>query len=475
MHESPSAPHASFFAPPDERRRIPVDDFHAEYPALSYDPDNERETRSHTSYVRRCLDDFVRSTEGHPVRSFTWGPEHRTQVSRHPVYQGAPYAAEAFGSLPTLSRSVLRTTAEPFDYTAAESTLAYGDQTSGTSGAPLTVVYSPPYMAQYQSLNIIKVAVRARIRGLGDRPVFSVTLTDNPSLGAGLFFTDPLDLVGLQLIWHVDTGDPESLARMTAMLELLNPEAVSSKPNLFTVLLDHWAREGRPAPCAPRFGVSGGAMLTDTLRKRFQEYFGAQVISSYGISEAGYLGSECDHGTIHLDESLHERFEVVPQAGREGSESGSENGTEAGELAVTSLSNRCMPLVRYRVGDMVRMSRNTCGCGAPGPVLDELRGRTTIVFRLGDGQKLSPTRYMDLFQKNPGLLEYQLTQREPRSFLVRVQSRAGLTPAERAALGAKVRDDIAAGMPVPVEVAWEECVFEQEGAKFARFRSEVTS
>jgi phenylacetate-CoA ligase len=443
------------------------------YPDLSHDSEHEEEMRRHRVSTEKSLAEFVRYTVDGDVGSGrnnpVWGQEEKDQISRHPVYRGESYKSLEFGSLPFLSRQILRTTADPFDYEAAGSKLAYANQTSGTSGAPLTVVYSPPYMAQYETLSVLKVGIRAGLKELGARPVFSVFLTDNPSVGSGVLLPGVLGLVGHQLLWPVDPADPASVARATDMLRALDPEVVSSKPNLFSLLIERWQDAGLPVPCRPRYGLSGGAMLPDQIRSRFESFFQAPLLSSYNISELGYLGSECRERKIHLDESLHQWFELVPLAAQEPADDGT------GELAVTSLTNRCMPLVRYRVGDIVRMSRDTCACEGAGPVLDELRGRTTIIFDLGEGQQLSPTRYMNLFKNNPGLLEYQLTQEKPRSFLVRAQPRADVPADARAALCESVRDEIAAGMPVPADVRCEESVFEQEGAKFARFRSEVTA
>ncbi|WP_336047954.1 phenylacetate--CoA ligase family protein [Streptomyces sp. CA2R101] len=461
----------SYFAEAGERSRIPVDEVLRAHPKLSYDREREADDEAEAEYVKELLRRFAGYVRAESPEPFIWAEDGQSQISRHPIYQGSAYARAEFEELPSLSRSALRKHAEPFDYTAAETTVAYGDQTSGTSGAPLTVVYSPRFMAQSVHLTLIKVAIQAGIEGLGNRPVFGINVTDNPRLRDGVIMTDPLDLTGLRLIWHVDTGDPESLAAFTHILRDYEPEVISSKPNLYKILLDHWAETGQQAPCHPKFAVSGGAMLSDDLRARISAFFGCPAVSAYAVSETGHLGSECVRQKIHLDETLHERFELLPLLGE-----AEDTPEEIGELAVTSLSNACMPLVRYRLGDIARLSRDSCECGQPGPVLDELRGRTTIVFDLGEGVLLSPTRYMDLFKTNPELLEYQLTQVSSRSFRLRLELRSDVSPAEeREATCRRIRDAIAAGMPVSADIEWEECVFEQEGAKFARFRSEVTA
>jgi phenylacetate-coenzyme A ligase PaaK-like adenylate-forming protein len=318
-------------------------------------------------------------------------------------------------------------------------------------------------MSQSLYLEPIKIMLRAGLSELGARPVLSAFLTDNPSRGAGLVVPNPLDEVGHTLVVHVDPNDPVSLQRVGELLEDLQPEVLSSKPNLFRMLLDRWNGLSPFPSYRPRLVVSGGAMLDDALRHSLREALGCPVTSSYAISEAGYIGSECPHGRMHLDLSVHHRFEIVDESGRPAT---------TGELVITTLANSCMPLVRYRMGDTVTLAEE-CRCGRPGPILRELHGRSTQIFDLGGGAKLSPTRYMKLFELHPAVLEYQLTQTSERRFRLRVELEPDLGADQRRDALAAVARYITAGMPVPVEVDCAEETFDTAGAKFARFRSEV--
>ncbi|MFJ6943275.1 hypothetical protein ACISU4_01205 [Streptomyces wuyuanensis] len=462
--------HEDYFAPASERRRRTVDDLRTDYPSLEFDAERDAADRAEASFIQASLDEFIARLNGRtPSAAFAWDNGSRERISPHPVYQREVYRTRSFDDLPTLNRAMLRTYPTPFDYEATAGSTVYTDRTSGTSGAPLTVYYSQTFMAQYLHLNMIKVALAGGIEGIGRRPVFSVRITDNQAYKGGVVIPNPLDLVGLSVIHHVDVTQGEAFEELARLLADLDPEVVIAKPNLHKILLEHWEREGAEAPIRPLMVVSGGAMLLDELRGRIGGFFGCPVISAYAISEAGYLGSECPRRHIHLDETVHERFESVPVEGA------AEDDTARGELTVTSMSNDCMPLVRYRVGDLVDFTTESCACGRPGPLLRELRGRTTIVFDLGNGFLLSPTRYMDMFKDNPELVEYQLTQKQRRSFHLGIELRSGLAAHEREAALVRIRNTVEAGMPVPAELTLEERVFEGEGAKFARFRSEVTA
>ena len=103
------------------------------------------------------------------------------------------------------------------------------------------------------------------------------------------------------------------------------------------------------------------------LRKRVQATLGAEVFSYYGSSETSALGIECPaHAGIHLftSRTLFE-METDPTV------------PDHGELIVTTLVQRALPLLRYRLGDLVRLRPGPCACGLGDPRIDVL-GRSEM-------------------------------------------------------------------------------------------------
>jgi phenylacetate-CoA ligase len=62
---------------------------------------------------------------------------------------------------------------------------------------------------------------------------------------------------------------------------------------------------------------------------------------------------------------------------------------EQGELVVTTLTRRGMPLIRYRTGDAVRMAPGPCRCGSVLRCLEGVEGRLEDVVDLGRGAPLT--------------------------------------------------------------------------------------
>lgn len=92
-----------------------------------------------------------------------------------------------------------------------------------------------------------------------------------------------------------------------------------------------------------------------------------------GIESRGKKGLRCDFLNKNIaPRFFHPRtdffyFEVIDQEGRPVAES------ETGEMVITTLFKTPLPLVRYRTGDLVSISKDDCGCGKK--LLMEVFGR----------------------------------------------------------------------------------------------------
>lgn len=110
-------------------------------------------------------------------------------------------------------------------------------------------------------------------------------------------------------------------------------------------------------------------VLSDSVRHQIEEGLSCEVFNHYGMTELGYGGAlECrEHQGMHIRENDLYVEIVEPISGKslpEGS---------LGEIAVTTLTRKGMPLIRYRTGDMGRMLPGRCPCGSILKRLDGIR------------------------------------------------------------------------------------------------------
>jgi phenylacetate-CoA ligase len=192
-----------------------------------------------------------------------------------------------------------------------------------------------------------------------------------------------------------------------------------------------------------------GASIPAT-RARLEAAFGATAYDLPGLTEIAAWGFECDarSGLTHVHEDycypevLDERGEPVGPGGR-------------GELVLTSLYRKAMPLIRYRTRDVVQRADRRCPCG-----------RTLVAFeggvlaRLDDMKKIRgiivyPRRIEELVRPHTVVDEFQIVFRRHEGLddiLVRLDPSPALSDAERTALGGAVADDLRTGLGIRVTV-----------------------
>lgn len=122
--------------------------------------------------------------------------------------------------------------------------------------------------------------------------------------------------------------------------------------------------------------------VPDALSRELERVWRTRVFNHYGMTETGLGGGvECEaRAGYHLREA-DLLFEIVdPVTGDVAAEA------ETGEIVVTTLTRRGMPLIRYRTGDLGRFIPEPCPCGTVlrrmAPVKERVRDR---VFLTGGG------------------------------------------------------------------------------------------
>lgn len=115
-------------------------------------------------------------------------------------------------------------------------------------------------------------------------------------------------------------------------------------------------------------------------RAAVERAFNAEVFEWYGARDLGHIATECrQHDGMHVNayglyvETLKDGRPVLD---------------EPGDIVVTDLFNRAMPLIRYRTGDVGVLTAHRCACGSALPVLKEVIGREADVFKLRGGARV---------------------------------------------------------------------------------------
>ncbi len=183
-------------------------------------------------------------------------------------------------------------------------------------------------------------------------------------------FARALDLLGVDEAYVYSVG--RNQGQTLDSLVRLDPTTIFAVPSMFE----------RCWPALRRlYDEAGGGSLGKVvflgervpkqLRAQLESEHGIEVFSYYGAAETSSLGIESSaHAGIHLytDRNV---FELGP----------SERGGSDGQLVVTSLTQKTVPLVRYALGDEIVVIPGDCPCNLPYPRVDVL-GRAGDSFSL---------------------------------------------------------------------------------------------
>ncbi len=159
------------------------------------------------------------------------------------------------------------------------------------------------------------------------------------------------------------------------------------------------------APCPLETVIVSGDTLLAGMRRSIEAFFRCKCRDSYGQAEGVLMAMECGMGRMHLL-SMTGIAEILRE---DGSPCGS---GEVGEIVATGLLNDAMPLVRYRTGDYASWAvQQTCSCGNPEPVIENLEGRVDDYIITEDGRKIG--RLSTAMKRSPRIHSSQLVQDRP--------------------------------------------------------------
>ncbi len=162
------------------------------------------------------------------------------------------------------------------------------------------------------------------------------------------------------------------LDAMLTALRALRPSVILTIPSLLARAEKHFAGLW-PAGTSPlRCLISTGEPMPAKLRDAIKRAWGCSVMSLYGTTETGCLASECRcEDGHHFDVDAHvltlgQPRRVAPDM-------------LEGELLLTTTQICTQAVVKYAVGDIVRVGLAPCPCGEPTPRIWHMR-RTQDAF-----------------------------------------------------------------------------------------------
>lgn len=166
----------------------------------------------------------------------------------------------------------------------------------------------------------------------------------------------------------------------------------------------------------PNAIMSSAQILPENVRELIEQRFGCKVYDKYGSREFSGIAYEDGTGTGHLVqmESYHVEILKNGKVAKPG---------ETGEIVITDLNNYCVPLIRYRIGDL-----------ATAPNIDEIgnqkiqfhrigkiQGRTQALVHCKNGKWLPGTFFAHFFKDYAEeVRHYQVIQQKNMDILLKL-------------------------------------------------------
>lgn len=237
-------------------------------------------------------------------------------------------------------------------------------------------------------------------------------------------------------IQHISPGTAPSYFQ--ALVEF-KPLMVRGIPSFLNLIAQYMLETGKTY--RPQAVFTYSETLLDAQRKALEQAFHCPVYNFYSNGERAGQILQCEHGNLHVMTETG----VVEVIGRDEKPAAA---GEVGELVITSLINRAMPLIRYRIGDTGILAEGNCPCGRDTPMLKSLTGRTNDFLVTSDGRHIMP---IGVFADTKNIMEAQLIQENIDSVIVKIVPRQGFGPNDEKQIIKEMRWELGTGINIHIQ------------------------
>ena len=362
-------------------------------------------------------------------------PYYREQFEEIGIEAGDLRELRDLAAIPTMAKADLQERADDLLSSAHPEDSRTYSTTGGSTGVPVGFWFDNPESVAAERAFIAALWSRVGYRE-GDR---TVVLRGEVVASGEPWQLQPEEAQLRVSSYHLtDALIPRQLER----IRRFRPRFIQGYPSSLMLVARHMVDHDEPPVDGVRALLCGSENLYDWQRELLERAFGCRPFSWYGLSERVALAGECEH-----DRALH----VFPQYGIvelvDGDGRRIDRPGEVGEIVGTGLTNRSMPLIRYRTQDAAAWADGPCPhCGRPYRRLERIEGRLQEFIVAASGRPVSMTAinmHSGLFDN---VRQFRFFQDTPGRIVLRVVPKPSYGPADeeriRRELAPKLGSDI---------------------------------
>lgn len=112
-----------------------------------------------------------------------------------------------------------------------------------------------------------------------------------------------------------------------------------------------------------------GELCSEYEERTIKKVWNVPIMDNYGARETWPIAFRCQYGKFHVSDNIY-------------------ISDDEGELLVTSLIKKCQPLIKYKLGDIGKVSWTSCQCGCASQIIEDLIGRKNDYIYLNEREKI---------------------------------------------------------------------------------------
>lgn len=377
---------------------MPLHHWVVSYPALRYYDQLRRTQWLHPDQVRDLQARRLRALIKHAYRHV---PYYREMLDRLAIDPKEIRSLEDLQRLPVLTKEDIRNNLH-FDLMSDthDKSKMLPVTTSGSTGEPL-ILYADKTQLEMRWATTLRNIEWTGYR-FGDRQV----RLWHSTLGMSRLqaFKERLDaLLTRRRFFPAFEMNESTIGRYVEFLREKRPALIDGYAEAFN-LIGNYLKENHVDGIRPKGIISSAQTLSDDSRAIIEQAFHAKVFDKYGSREFSGIAHECEahHGhhvnaESYIVEILRDGRPALPG--------------ETGEVVVTDLTNYCVPLIRYALGDLATATDEQCPCGRGLPLIGSIQGRMQAIIIGTNGCFLPGTFFAHLLKDYGHILkQFQVVQ-----------------------------------------------------------------
>ena len=340
--------------------------------------------------------------------------------------------------LPFVTKSMLKTNSSRFEY-PRNGRWINKKTTGGSTGQPVTIIKNREAFASelaatwrgYRWANIQIGDRQARFWGV-------------PFSKKGVLLTKTTDLLCNRMRLSAFSFTESSLRNYTDQIYKFKPDYFYGYVSMLNEYADYILRCRIAPPLCLKSIITTSEVLHDSIRFKLEKIFNTKVYNEYGCGEIGSVAHECEHGSMHVcAENMIVEIIIDEKQCKE---------NKLGEIVITELNNKAMPLIRYKLGDFAQLSSTVCQCGRTLPVIKDIKGRAYDIIRLKNGKMFHGEFFMYIFEdakkKNLGIGKFQVIQKSDNDLLIKIINESGYCSETEKFISNRIRNGMGEQMNV---------------------------